>query len=294
MTTLPISAKLRSGGIGEAAVDARTVASLVRKELRDALRNRWFLLYTVAFGALAVGLAMISQMGAGLSGFAGFGKTAASLVNLVLLVVPLMALTVGASGLAAERERGMLAYLLSQPVTRLEVFVAKFIGLGLALSASISLGFGLSVLLLAIRSSDADAGVFVRLVGLSTLLGLAMLAVGMLLAVALRRSSTAIGAAVFVWLAFVFVGDLGLMGATVAFKLPVQQLFALSLVNPTQAFKLAAVGGFDSTLDLLGPAGLYGVQKFGAALPAMLVGAIVAWILAPLSVAGIVFLRRPL
>lgn len=282
------------GGLGEMVLDPRTIVPLVRKELRDALRNRWFLLYTLAFGALAVGLATLSQIGAGLSGFAGFGKMAASLVNLVLLVVPLMALTVGASGLSAERERGMLAYLLSQPVTRLEVFAAKFIGLGLALSGSISTGFGLSVALLAFRSAQADVGVFVRLVALSIMLALAMLAVGMLLSVTLRRSSTAIGAAVFVWLGFVFVGDLGLMGATVMFKLPVEQLFGLSMMNPTQAFKLAAVGGFDSTLDLLGPAGLYGVQTFGPWLTPLLLGAMSAWIIAPLCVAGAVFTRRPL
>lgn len=282
------------GGLGEFSIDARTVVPLVRKELRDALRNRWFLLYTLAFGALAVGLATLSQIGAGLSGFAGFGKMAASMVNLVLLVVPLMALTVGASGLSAERERGMLAYLLSQPVTRLEVFVAKFIGLGLALAGSISVGFGLSVALLASQSAQADVGIFIRLVGLSIVLALAMLAVGMLLSVVLKRSSTAIGAAVFVWLGFVFIGDLGLMGATVMFKLPVQQLFGLSLVNPTQAFKLAAVGGFDSTLDLLGPAGLYGVQTFGSWLMPMLLGAMAAWVLLPMTLAAILFTRRPL
>lgn len=282
------------GGLGELLLDPRTVVPLVRKELRDALRNRWFLLYTCAFGTLAVGLATLSQIGTGLTGFAGFGKMTASLVNLVLLVVPLMALTVGASGLSAERERGMLAYLLSQPVTRLEVFLAKFIGLGLALAGSISIGFGVSVAWLAVRSAQADVGVFVRLVALSILLAWAMLAVGMLLSVVLRRSSTAIGAAVFVWLGFVFVGDLGLMGATVMFKLPIQQLFGLSMVNPTQAFKLAAVGGFDSTLDLLGPAGLYGVQTFGAWLTPMLLGAMAAWVAVPLVVAGLIFSRRPL
>lgn len=287
--------RIRAGrGFGELSLDIGTIVPLVRKELRDALRNRWLLLYTLAFAALAVGLATLSRIGAGLTGFTGFGRTAASLVNLVILVVPLMGLTVGASGLAAERERGMLAYLLAQPVTRLEVFVSKFVGLGLALTASISLGFGLSVGLLASHSAHAEVGVFVRLVALSVMLALAMLAVGLLLSVVIRRSSTAIGAAVFVWLGFVFIGDLGLMGATVMFKLPVQELFGLSLVNPTQAFKLAAVNGFDSTLDLLGPAGLYGVQRFGGWLVPLLLGAMAAWVVLPAAAAGWCFTRKPL
>jgi Cu-processing system permease protein len=33
-----------------------TVWTLARKELNDALRNRWFVLYTVAFAVLALGL----------------------------------------------------------------------------------------------------------------------------------------------------------------------------------------------------------------------------------------------
>ena len=284
----------RGGGLGELALAPRTIGTLVRKELRDSLRNRWFWFYTVSFGALAAGLGTLSQIGAGLSGFVGFGKTAASLVNLVMLIVPLMGLTIGATSLAGERERGMLGYLLAQPVTRLEVFLAKFIGLGLAIAGSICLGFGLSLALMARHANGADAGIFLRLVGLSLLLALAMLALGLLVSVVVRRSSTAMGAAVFAWLGLVFFGDLGLMGATVILKLHVQQLFAIAIVNPTQAFKLATIEGFDATLDLLGPAGLYGVQTFGHWLTPLLVGTLVLWVLAPLCVAGVSFVRRPL
>jgi Cu-processing system permease protein len=59
-------------------------------------------------------------------------------------------------------------------------------------------------------------------------------------------------------------------------------------------FKLASIAGFDSTLDLLGPAGLYAVQTFGAGLSTLLVGLLVAWIIVPLTLAWGVFVRRPL
>ena len=73
-----------------------TIWTLAQKELRDALRNRWFLLYTVAFAVLALAFSYLALAGAGMVGFAGFGRTAASLINLVLLIMPLMALTIGA------------------------------------------------------------------------------------------------------------------------------------------------------------------------------------------------------
>ena len=42
--------------------------TLAQKELRDALRNRWFVLYTVAFAALALAFSYLSLAGAGIAG----------------------------------------------------------------------------------------------------------------------------------------------------------------------------------------------------------------------------------
>lgn len=277
----------------ERRVDPRTLWPLARKELRDSLRNRWFLLYTLAFAALAVGLAYLSQIGTGFSGLAGFGRTAASLINLTLLIVPLMGITMGAFTLAAERERGMLAYVLAQPVTRAEVYLAKFIGQGAGFTGAITVGFGATAAVLA-RGGTVDAVLFLRLAGLSVLLALSMLAVGMLIATVARRSSAAIGAAVFAWLAITMLGDLGVMGAAAMLDLEAGTMLTIALLNPAQVFKLASIAGFDATLDLLGPAGLYAVRTFGGALTAVLVGILVAWIAVPLAAGLAIFSRRPL
>ncbi len=87
-------------------IDFENVYVLIQKELRDARHNRWFVLYTIAFAALSLALAWFALSGAGNFGLAGFGRTSASLINLVLLIVPLMGLTLGALSLAGEREKG--------------------------------------------------------------------------------------------------------------------------------------------------------------------------------------------
>ncbi|HRV95558.1 MAG TPA: ABC transporter permease subunit, partial [Anaerolineae bacterium] len=116
-------------------MEARIVITLLKKEINDALNNRWFVLYAAAFTGLSLLLSWLSLSSGGLgyTGFASFGRTAASLVNLVLLVAPLMALTIGAGSLAGERERGTLAYLLAQPVNRAEVLLGKYLGLAASL-----------------------------------------------------------------------------------------------------------------------------------------------------------------
>lgn len=278
----------------ERLLDLYTIYILARKELRESFRNRWFIGFTIAFAVLSLGLAYLSQVGTTLSGFAGFGATAASLVNLILLIVPLMALSIGASSLAPERERGTLAYLLAQPINRIELFIAKFLGLATALLGTLAIGFGVSALTLARATDPAQLLIFLHMVAMAAQLALAMLAVGMLISVLTRTAAAATGAAIMVWLAIVFLGDLGLMGSAVLFRMGASDLLLASLANPTECFKLSVIASFDSTLDVLGPAGLYAVNTFGRALIPVLVAALAAWMIIPLAIAGFLFSRKPL
>ena len=265
---------------------------IARKELRDALHNRWFMLYTVAFAGLALALSYLSLAGAGISGMAGYGRTAAGLINLVLLIVPLIALTMGAQSLAGEQERRTLAYLLAQPITRFEVFGGKYLGLALSLLASIALGFGVSGLVLAVNVSAGDPVVYAGLALLAFLLSLVMLSVGMLVSSASQRLGVAIGVGLFLWLIFVFVGDLGLMGTAMTMRLPIGTLFWLALANPLQVFKMTAILQLNATLDLLGPAGIFAVREYGRALLPIFLAVTLAWILLPAAAAYAHFARK--
>jgi len=268
-----------------------TIAIIAQKELRDALRNRWLWLYTAAFAGLALALSAVGMAGAGYGGFAGFGRTAASLINAVLLFVPLIGLSVGAGTIAHERERGTLTYLLAQPVTRAEVIVGKYVGAALAMGVALGLGFGVAGLALASRGT-ANPEVYLRLVGLSLLLALAALSLGVLISTLSKRAAMATGAAMVLWLALVFLGDLALMGAVLALRLNVQTLLGLTLLNPLQVFKVAAIYGLQSSLETLGPAGLFAVRTLGAWLTPILIGWLTLWIVAPLLATTVVFVRR--
>jgi len=267
--------------------NVRTIAG---RELREAVRSRWFLLYTLAFTLLGVGVAYAS--GSGGAGASGFGRTTAGLVNLVLLVVPLMGLTAGAGSIASDRERGMLAYLLAQPVSRAEVLIGKYLGLAGALAACICLGLGLCAASLALRSSAANPAGLVWLASLSLALALGMLSVGMLISAAARKTSIATGTAVFIWLLLVFVSDLGLMAGIMALRPRIETLFMISLINPLQVFKMWSLHAVDATLDVLGPAGLYATEEFGPRLGLLFGASLAAWIFAPLLLAWALFARR--
>lgn len=285
---LPVPAR----SAGRSNGPASCVALLARREFRDALSSRWFILYALAFAALSVAVSFLSLAGTGSFGFAGFGKTAAGLLNLVMLVVPLMALTAGAGSIAGERERGTLLYLVAQPVSRAEIVLGKFLGLTAALWCALLFGFGLSAAALAMRTGVVGVGAFATLVGVTCALACAMLAVGMLVSVLSRRAGVATGVSLFVWLVLVFVSDLGLMASALIFRLRVQEVFAIAVVNPLQAFKMSVVVAMNGSLDVLGPVGVYSTQTYGHALPWMLAGVLAAWTAIPLGLALVVFGRR--
>ncbi|MGH7996905.1 MAG: ABC transporter permease [Opitutaceae bacterium] len=263
-----------------------TLLLLIRKELRETLRNRWFLLYAAAFAALAMSVSWLSLAGADQYGFAGFNQTAAGLVNLIMLVVPLMALQTGAGSVAGERERGTLGQILSLPVTKAEVLAGKFLGQSLALISALALGFGLSGVVISANGGSAGLSNYLTLAGLSAVLTLAMLSVGLLISAAVRKSSTAVGIAVVAWLALAFASDLGLMGGAILFQLRAWSLFALALFNPLEVFKMAVLSGTHASLDSLGPAGQYAVANYGRAIWALFAASLAAWTVLPLAAAG--------
>lgn len=262
------------------------------RELRDALRSRWFVLYTIAFIALGLGVSYISAAASGASGLSGYGRTSAGLVNLVLLVVPLMGLTAGAGSIASDRERGMLAYLLAQPVTRWEVLLGKYVGLAAALGGCICTGLGVCAGILSWKGAAADPAGLLWLAGQAFGLALAMLSVGLLISVLARKGSVAIGTAVFTWLALALLTDLGVMAGVMALRTRIETLFTLSLANPLQVFKMWSLYSTEASLDVLGPAGLYADDRFGATLPWVFAAAMLAWVAVPIALAGTIFNRR--
>ena len=294
MTTLPIKVHTekakRNSGTHLSWVSS--VLTFARREFRDAVSSRWFLLYTIAFTALAVAISFMSLAGSGSHGFAGFGRTTAGLLNLIMLVVPLMALNAGAGSIAGERERGTLLYLLAQPVSRVELLLGKYIGLAIALCCSMCVGFGLSAGVLAWRAGGVGINAFVMLVVFSCGLALAMLSVGMLLSVVSRRSGVATGLGLFAWLILVFLSDLGLMAGTILFKLRVQEVFAIGVMNPLQAFKMAVIVNMNASLDVLGPVGMYASHTFGSSLPWILALVLGGWTVIPMCIALILFSKR--
>ena len=257
---------------------------IARKELRDAIRNRWMVGYSVllaALGLIAATAGFDSSAGLALQ---TFGRTTATLMNLCLLLTPIVAALAGAAAIAGEQDRGTLELILSQPIARSRLLLSKYAGLLASLTIATVVGFLPAGLFIAVRTGAEFLGQYALFPAIAVALAAAMLGVGLRISVASRTAVQAQGMAIFAWFAFVLLYDLLLMGTLTVSGLPIQLLAASLIANPVDAARVLGVLALEPDLYLLGPAGAYLAVHFTRAGTALwLAGSLAFWVALPLA-----------
>jgi Cu-processing system permease protein len=269
------------------------IIAIAGKEIREGIRNRWILATTLLLAALALTLTFLGSAPTGSVGASPLAVTIASLSSLTIMLLPLIALLLAYDAICGELDRGTLLLLLSYPVARWQVVAGKYIGHLIILAFATVIGYGLSAgALMAINSSIADWQPFLAMVGSSVLLGSAFLALGYLISASVADRGSAGGLAIGVWLLFVLIYDMALLGVLVLDQgnvVTAPVLNALLLLNPTDAYRVLNLTGFGGVSQFTGMAGL---SQDAAIHPIALILALLAWTAVPLGVAAVMLRRR--
>ncbi|MGE5493278.1 MAG: ABC transporter permease [Actinomycetota bacterium] len=265
-------------------IEFAPIRTIAAKEFRDRIRSRWVLAVAVVFTVFALVIAYFGAAQQGAVGFRSIDVTIASLVSLVIYLIPLIALILGFDAIVGERERGSMDLLLSMPITRLELLLGKYLGLALALTAATVCGFGLVGGILAFQMPATSLFHYAGFMASSILLGLVFLALAVLLSTYAGDRTRASGAAIGMWFFFVLVFDLLLLGALVASggEYGAQVFPYLLLLNPADIFRILNIFSMDEVRTLYGLATVFPETL---ADPRLLAAFMVLWIVVPLSVA---------
>ncbi len=263
---------------------AGVVLLVARQELVLAVRSRWTQIFATVFALLALGVAASGYILSGGSGFQDFARTSTSLVQLVVLIVPLAALVMGVLSVAPER--GAAELLFAQPVSRRVILVGKLLGLLAALCAAELAGFGVAGLVVFAGAGEEGAGGYAVIVLGAVLLTASSLSVSALLAATAvgRRRVRALAGAVVVWLFTAVLLDLVALGvASLLPSGPASRVLMLSvIVNPAAAVRTASLLAVEGTAAF-GAASLALLRftggPFGAAF--VLCGSLALWIALP-------------
>ena len=265
------------------------------KEVRDSLRNRWVLAATLLLAALALSLGFLGSSPTGSVKVDPLTVTVVSLSSLSIFLIPLIAMLLAYDAVIGEIERGTMALLLSYPVSRWQVLVGKFLGHLIILTLATTAGYGLAGMALQLAHGGLDFAAwqpFALLIGASVLLGAAFLAMGYLISAKVKERGTAAGIAIGVWLFFVVIFDMALLGILVADSkqaITAPMLETILLFNPADVYRLLNLTGYENTAMYAGMAGLSGQLTLG--MP-VLVAAQLLWIALPFALAAWIFRKR--
>jgi Cu-processing system permease protein len=268
------------------------VTAIARQELVINIRNRWILVFALTFGLLVLAISYFGLVTAGQIGFQGFARTSASLLNLVLYAIPLVALMMGT--LSFTSEKGASELLFSQPVTRTEVLLGKLLGLFASVLTATCVGFGLAGVVIALHTGEGSLS-YPVFVGLSLILALIFLSIAAFISALCQRKAKAFGVALFLWFFFVLFYDLFVIGVTFLLKERTANVFIfVSLFgNPVDMVRVASLMVLDGK-EMFGAAGAALLRFFGGETKSFLLlfSALALWIIAPFLLARALLRRQ--
>lgn len=252
---------------------------IVKYVLHDILRSRIALAYAVFLFAATAGLFNMSD---------DPGKGLASILSVVLMLVPLMSLIFATIHYYNSYE--FIELLSTQPLKRGTIFLGEYLGVGVALSMALLVGVGLPVL--AYDCSITGACI----IGAGLLLTFVFVALAFLGAVCSRDKARGMGVAMLQWFFFALLFDGLLLLIFFTFQdYPLEKAtVAMVALNPIDLARTFVLLQMDVSA-LMGMTGAVMQEFFGSSLGIVYsVGVLLLWIIAPLWLALCIFRRRDL
>src|SRR5688572_8433940 len=255
------------------------MSRVIKYVFYDILRTRFILLYTA--------LLLIST-------FALFqldsdpGKVVMSLLNVVLMVIPLVSIVFTTIHFYNSYE--FIELMLVQPINRRVVFMGEFLAVTLSLCMAFVVGVGIPILIYGLTPS-ALALLFCGVVLTMVFVSLAFLA-----SVLTRDKAKAIGIALLFWFYFSLIYDGFLLWFVYAFNdYPLEKMtLTLIALNPVDLARVIMLLQLDISA-LMGYTGAFYKEFFGSSLGIIFSTSVLfLWIIIPCLIALRIFTKKDL
>jgi Cu-processing system permease protein len=216
------------------------------------------------------------------------GKVVLSLLNIVLMVVPLISVVFTTIHFFNSYE--FIELMLAQPVNRKSIFLGEYLSVTTSLCMAYLVGIGVPSLLF-----GADRSVFI-LLAVGVVLTLVFVSLAFLSSVLTRDKAKAIGIALLFWFYFSLIYDGLLLWVVYTFSdYPLEKVtLALIALNPVDLARIIMLLQLDISA-LMGYTGAFYKEFFGSNQGVIISCSILAiWVGWPLSLAMRIFSRKDL
>ena len=245
----------------------------------DILRTRFIILYAAL---LLISTFALFQLDSDAS------KVVMSLLNIVLLVVPLVSIVFTTIHFYNSYE--FIELMLAQPINRRVVFIGEYLAVSFSLCAAFTAGVGIPVLLYGATASG------LHLLFCGIVLTMVFVSLAFLASVVTRDKAKAIGMALLFWFYFSLIYDGFLLWFVYAFSdYPLEKVtITFIALNPIDLARVIMLLQLDISA-LMGYTGAFYKEFFGSSFGIIFSTIILfIWIIAPFGLALRVFSKKDL
>ena len=245
----------------------------------DIIKSKVIIAYTILLAAICVSIFMADE---------DVTKGLVSITTVMLIIVPLVSVVYATTYYFNASEFTEL--LVSQPISRTNILMGKYIGISIAILGAFLLGIGVPILLFAFSAT----GLTLILTG--SLLTLCFISLAFLSSVLMRDKAKGIGLALMMWFYCSIIFDgLVLVFLFALSDYPLEKiLIVITAFNPIDLARILILSQLDIAA-LMGYTGALYQQFFGSGLGvAFTLFMLMVWFLAPLWISLRVFKKKDL
>lgn len=259
-----------------------TTLKITKYEFNDVIRSKWVILYTVLFFLISDSLLRFGGENT---------RVMLSLMNVILIVIPLVSIIFGNLYLYNSRE--FIELLLSQPIDRKHLYIGMYSGVAVPLTAGFVIGITLPFVYFGISNVREIQSLMILLV-VGVLLTVLFLALAFLISVLNQDRVKGLGFSILLWLFFSVIYDGSLLLFIYTFSdYPLEKaLLILSMLNPVDLGRIAILIHFDISA-LMGYTGAVFQDFFGTSAGLLISFAVmIIWIITPFYLGLKKFIRK--
>lgn len=228
------------------------IFKIIKFELSNAFRSKWILVYSLFFFISAYLLLNFESDN---------GKAALSMMNIVLIVIPLVSIIFGT--MFVYNSIDFIRMALCQPINRNSLFIGLYFGNSIPLAVGFFSGTLIAFVINGITVALISDFLLILLVGVA--LTFIFTSLAFLIAIIFSDKAKGLGFSIIIWMVLSVVYD-GLILFVVYFfrDYPIENVvLAISLFNPIDLARILFVLGFDISA-LMGYTGALFNKFFGS------------------------------
>jgi|Deesub1362B_J571_1020462.scaffolds.fasta_scaffold00005_9 ABC-type transport system involved in multi-copper enzyme maturation permease subunit len=236
-------------------------------EANSLLRGRWIIPYIASYLLIGISLTQYGVIGVAGLGLEAVGRLSAAIINVSLYIISITALVFSAQSIVGDREGGISEWVFTQPISRGEYLIGKYLGYLISLFLITALGYSLAGFILAFYFPlESLIKYYILLPSLLVFIA-PLLSIGMLLSITSKNRVSSLGLAFGIWLLIIFIYDLALIFLAMQIGLGETDTFYLAILNPMESQRILMMYIIDPELTILGREGVYIARELGGNLP---------------------------